>query len=276
VHDTIAERYPTLTLPTRRDRLFWKLKVGLALKQARFILTVSDFAAREITAMLGVAPERLRVAVEAPARAFQKSDSPEREAAAAARAGVPTGAPYFTYVGGFNPHKRVDVLIRAHAEVVRRGGSSAPYLVLVGTRTGDVFHQSVADLDRLVTDLGTTDRVKWPGFVVDADLRYLHAGAVAAVLPSECEGFGLPAVEAAACGTPVIATRASPLPELLEGGGIFVAPGEVEPLTWAMAALMSDPGLRTRLGARARERAAALDWSDGARVAVGALHEAAA
>ena len=275
VHDTIAERYPALTLPTRRDRLFWKLKVGLALKQARFILTVSDFAAREITAMLGVAPARLRVAVEAPARAFQKSDSPEREAEAAARAGLPTGARWFTYVGGFNPHKRVDVLIRAHAEVVRQCGSSSPYLLLVGTRTADVFHQSVVDLDRLVTDLGTSDRVKWTGFVDDAELRYLHAGAVAAVLPSECEGFGLPAVEAAACGTPVIATRASPLPDLLEGGGIFVAPGEAEPLARAMVALLSDTELRQRLGTRARERAAALDWRDGARVAVGALHEAA-
>ena len=99
VHDTIAERYPALTLPTRRDRLFWKLKVGLALRQARFMLTVSDFAARDITAMLGVAPERLRVAVEAPAKAFQESDSPAREAEAAARpacrrvhAGSPTSA----------------------------------------------------------------------------------------------------------------------------------------------------------------------------------------
>ncbi len=209
-------------------------------------------------------------------KAFQKSDSPAREAEAAARADLPTGARWFTYVGGFNPHKRVDVLIRAHAEVVRQCGSSSPYLLLVGTRTGDVFHQSVTDLDRLVTDLGTSDRVKWTGFVDDAELRYLHAGAVAAVLPSECEGFGLPAVEAAACGTPVIATRASPLPDLLEGGGIFVAPGETEPLARAMVALLSDSELRQRLGTRAQERAAALDWSDAARVAVGALHEAAA
>jgi len=276
VHDTIAERYPALTLPTRRDRLFWKLKVGLALKQARFILTVSEFAAKEITAMLGVAPERLRVAVEAPAKAFHESDSPEREEEAAARAGLPSGARWFTYVGGFNPHKRVDTLIRAHADVVRRFGDASPYLLLIGTRTGDVFHHSIKDLDGLIADLGTGDWVKWTGFVDDAELRYLHAGAVGAMLPSECEGFGLPAVEAAACGTPVIATRASPLPDLLEGGGIFVMPGEVEPLARAMVALISDPELRMRLGRRARERAAALDWSDAARVAVGALHEAAA
>ncbi len=276
VHDTIAERYPALTLPTRRDRLFWKLKVQLALKQARFILTVSDFAARDIALLFGIAPGRLRVAVEAPAPVFRVSDSPEREAEAAGRVGLPSGSRWFTYVGGFNPHKRVDVLIRAHAEVVRTCGDAAPYLVLVGTRTGDVFHQSVKELDQLVADLGTERWVRWPGFVADEELRYLHAGAVGAVLPSECEGFGLPAVEAAACGTPVIATRASPLPDLLEGGGIFIAPGELEPLTHAMLSLLSDADLRERLGRRAQARASALDWSQAARVAVDALTEAAA
>jgi glycosyltransferase involved in cell wall biosynthesis len=276
VHDTIAERFPALTLPTRRDRIFWKLKVWLALKQARLVLTVSEFAARDIASILGVDEERIRVAVEAPAPAFRESDSPERVAQAAARAGVPAGSQWFTYVGGFNPHKRVDVLIEAHAEVARQIPDDPPHLLLIGTRTGDVFHQAGQDLDRLVADAGTDRLVHWTGFVEDDELRYLHAGAIAAVLPSECEGFGLPAVEAAACGTPVIATTASPLPTLLEGGGIFVDPGDPAPLAEAMMTLLGNGVLRATLGNRAQERASALDWGDAARVSLAALSEAAA
>jgi glycosyltransferase involved in cell wall biosynthesis len=276
VHDTIAERFPTLTMPTPRDRIFWKAKVWLALKQARVILTVSEFAAREIASVLGVDEGRIRVAVEAPAPVFRESDSPERVAQLAIRAGVPTGSRWFTYVGGFNPHKRVDVLIAAHAEVARQVPNTPPHLLLIGTRTGDVFHRAGQDLDRLITAAGTDRLVHWTGFVEDEELRYLHAGAVASVLPSECEGFGLPAVEAAACGAPVIATLASPLPELLEGGGIFVAPGEPALLAEAMMAVLADGELSASLGKRARERASALKWNDAARVALAALSEAAA
>ena len=276
VHDAIAERFPALTLPTRRDRIFWKLKVWLALKQARFILTVSEFAARDIASIFGVDEDRIRVAVEAPAPVFRESDSPECVAQAAAREGVPSGSRWFTYVGGFNPHKRVDVLIRAHAEVVRQFPDDPPHLLLIGTRTDDVFHHAGQDLDRLVGVAGTDRLVHWTGFVPDEELRYLYAGAVASVLPSECEGFGLPAIEAAACGTPVIATEASPLPDLLEGGGIFVAPGEPAPLAEAMVTLLANGKLSAALGKQAQERASALDWSDAARVVLAALSEAAA
>ncbi|MGH7656809.1 MAG: glycosyltransferase, partial [Gemmatimonadales bacterium] len=111
VHDAIAERFPELTLPTPRARLFWRMKVGLALRQARLILTVSDFARQEISEMLRVPPARLRVALEAPAPAFSPVTDPAEIRAAAGRAGLPDGAPWFIYVGGFNPHKYVDVLI---------------------------------------------------------------------------------------------------------------------------------------------------------------------
>ena len=275
VHDTIAERFPDLTLPTRRARLFWALKVRLALHQARTILTVSDYAAREIEAVHGIPRHRLRVALEAPAEAYRPASSADVETASH-RAGIPPGASWFTYVGGFSPHKRLDVVLQAHATLARDPGYPAPHLVLAGHREGDVFLSHGATLESLARTLGTDRLIHWTGFLPDEDLRALHTGAVAALLPSESEGFGLPAVEAAACGTPVVATRRSPLPDLLTGGGLFVDPGDVAGLATAMRQLLHDPEGRAELGRVALASARALSWADGARVALSALEEAAA
>jgi glycosyltransferase involved in cell wall biosynthesis len=95
------------------------------------------------------------------------------------------------------------------------------------------------------------------------------------VLPSASEGFGLPAVEAARCGTPVIATTESPLPQLLDGGGLFVRPGDLPSLETAMDRLVADAGLQREMGQRALARASMLSWPRSARVALDALEEAA-
>jgi len=275
IHDAIAERYPRLTLPSARARLFWRLKVRLALWQARLVLTVSEFAAREIAQVHRIPPARIRIALEAPSAAYRPSGSTAEIQALARRIGVPPGGRWLTYVGGFNPHKNVDVLVRAHRDVSSR--LTRPlHLVLIGTVQGDVFHGNLAAIREAIRACGTGDLVLWPGFLPDHDIRHLHSGAVALVLPSQNEGFGLPAVEAAACGTPVIATTESPLPHLLEGGGLFVSPGDEHGLSAAIEFLATDEAMRQRLGARARERASALSWPRGARAALDALEEAAA
>lgn len=274
VHDAIAERFPERCFGNRRARLFWNMKVRWALKQADLVLTVSDFSKRDIERHLKVRGDRIRVAVEAPSDAYKAPVSEDAIASVARTAGIPEGAPWLTYVGGFNPHKNIDVLIRAHANA--RDASGEPlHLLLVGTRSSDTFHGELAPLDGLITELGSTQTVTWTGFVPDDDLRALHAGAAACVLPSDCEGFGLPAVEAAACGTAVIATTESPLPDLLEGGGVFVAPRNEAALTQAILTVL-DPMRRAGFAEKARERAHALTWdATGARV-LEILEEAAA
>ncbi len=275
VHDAIAERFPELTLPTRRARLFWSAKVALALMQARLILTVSEFAAREISEVHRVSRARLRVALEAPAGAYRPSKDQAEVAAAARRAGVEGKSRWFAYVGGFNPHKHVDILVRAHAAIAA-GMSDPPLLLLVGTLDGDVFHGAGSRIRETIRVAGTEALIRWTGFVPDEELRHLLTGALALVLPSASEGFGLPAFEAAACGTPVVATTESPIPELLAGGGLFVRPGDVDALASALRRLLSDEPARRELGATALRRAAALTWPAGARAALAALREAAA
>jgi alpha-1,3-rhamnosyl/mannosyltransferase len=277
IHDTITERFPELTMPTYRARLFWSAKVRLALWQATLVLTVSEFAASEIEEILGVSRTRLRVAGEAAAPTFRPGSMAEARTIAR-QAGVPDDAPWFTYVGGFTPHKYVDRIVRAHAVLVAEAaeaGAPAPYLVLVGTTSADNFHGVGAGIHEAIAACGTEDLIRWTGFLPDELLRHLLTGTTALLLPSENEGFGLPAVEAAACGAPVVATTASPLPQLLEGGGYFVAPGDTAGLVSAMRALL-DTRERERLGAVALERAARLTWRASARATLAALDDVVA
>ncbi len=274
VHDCIAERFPELTLPSKRARLFWNAKVKLALWQATRVLTVSDYSARDIERILRTPKERIDVAVEAPAAAYAPSENRAEVERVARKFEIDPGAPWFTYVGGFNPHKHVDTIVRALA-AVSKGRARPPQLALVGSIDKDVFHGDQAGIRRTIAELGLEPQVKWTGFVADEDLRHLHSGATALLLPSECEGFGLPAVEAAACGAPVIATLESPLPELLEGGGVFVRPGDVAELSNAMRTLLDDAAARTRMSAAALARVKLLNWPRAARAALDSLERAA-
>ncbi|CAN5723692.1 hypothetical protein BH23GEM3_BH23GEM3_10020 [soil metagenome] len=165
IHDAIADGYPELTLPSRRARFFWRAKVWLALRQSRLVLTVSDFSARELTEVLGVAPERIRVSVEAPAARYRPSDSLAEIQAAAGRFGLSRDSRWFIYVGGFNPHKTVDAIVGAHAKL---GAESAdpPHLLLVGRTDGDVFLGNIEQIRSAIRAAGTESLVHWTGFVV--------------------------------------------------------------------------------------------------------------
>jgi len=276
IHDAIAERFPELTLGSRRARMFWRAKVALGCWQARLILTVSDFAAREIADVLHLPPARIRVATEAPSALYRPSESRAQIEAVAARVGLPPAASWFLYVGGLNPHKYVDTIVAAHARVLANRTGQRPYLVIAGPGTRDVFLANRAAVDQAIAAHGTADHVRWTGFLEDEDLRHLHSGALALLLVSASEGFGLPAVEAAACGTPVIATTASPLPELLAGGGLFVEPRDINGIAAAMQQLMDDEPGRLALGAIAKHRAGLLSWDRCARAVLSAIEETAA
>jgi glycosyltransferase involved in cell wall biosynthesis len=274
VHDAIPERFPTSTFPTVRDRWLWWGKVRFALAQARLVLTVSDYAARELSAHLGVPESRIRVTLEGVSSEFRPSDSREDIRAAAERIQLPAEARWLIYVGGFDAHKHVDLLVRAHARVAKRHSERPLMLVLVGSIAG-AFYQDVGSIQALIRELGTEQLVRWTDYLPDAELRHLHSGAIALALVSASEGFGLPAVEAARCGTPVVATTESPLPQVLDGGGVFVKPGDPDAIEGALEQLLSDETARQAMGRRALERASALSWTRSAQVVLDALQSVA-
>ena len=225
---------------------------------------------------MGVALERIHVAVEAPSEIYRPSDSSADVAAAARRVDLPAGARWFTYVGGFNPHKHVDLLVRAHAAVAAQH-ADPPHLVLVGTVSDDVFHGDQGRIRATIRACETESLVHWAGFVPDEELAHLHSGALGLALPSACEGFGLPAVEAAACGTPVVATTESRCRSCSPAAASSSSPAPSSPARGAAAARRRrgrtpaprrggpGRGARALLGRRRRRRAARAAGGPGMR-----------
>ncbi len=270
IHDAIPERFPRYCFANGQARRLWSLKVKWAIARAQLILTVSNKAAADLARVLGIPKDRLRVTSEAASRVF-KPASAEEVASVLERVGIPTSSPYLLYVGGLNPHKRLDLLLEALAALTKT--VSPPRRLIVVGGEGDVFHEESKRLKTLAHELGLDEQVSWLGRIDDDDLRAVYTGAEALVLPSMCEGFGLPAVEAAACGTPVVATEESPLPEILEGGGFFVPPGEKEPLTAALVRITEDASLGESLGKEALRRASRLSWTRTAADVLQAMEE---
>ncbi len=264
IHDVIPEKYPALIFPSGKGQLAWTAKSMLARLQADALLTVSEYAKREIVKIFNWRADRTYVVGEAPDPAFMPITDPVRIDAARDQAGVPRSARYFVYLGGVNPHKNVIALLRAFIEVSARDAMRDLHLVLIGPQSNDVFTAGIGAAKSEAERLGALERIHFTDFLPDEQVALLLNGAVALILPSLEEGYGLPGIEAAACGTPVIGTINSALPDVLEGGGIFFDPRQPDALRAAMVDLLSDPARRDTLGQMALTRARALTWQNAA------------
>ncbi|MGH9937663.1 MAG: glycosyltransferase family 4 protein, partial [Blastocatellia bacterium] len=167
--------------------------------------------------------------------------------------------PYLLYVGTIEPRKNLLTLLRAYDELLRTT-PRRPQLVLCGGRgwlCDEVF--------KLVEDLRLQDQVRFTGYVEDADLPALYSAAEAFVYPSLYEGFGLPPLEAMACGAPVITSDVSSLPEVIGEAGLTHAPNDARALTAAMAKLLGDETTREYFRRAGLKQASNFSWERAAR-----------
>jgi glycosyltransferase involved in cell wall biosynthesis len=222
IHDVIAEKFPSLTVPRRLARYLWNAKVALGRWQAHALVTVSEHSRRDIAEHFRLPSDRVHVVGEASDPIFRVIDNPE-PTQRMKELNIANGR-LLVYVGGFSPHKNLETLVEAFAKVSKQSDLTDVKLVMVGEYQNEVFHSYYGVIRQQVDSLGIAERVVFTGYLPDEELVVLLNRAAALALPSLLEGFGLPAVEAAACGCPVVATTASPLPDLLPGGGVFVDP----------------------------------------------------
>jgi glycosyltransferase involved in cell wall biosynthesis len=275
IHDVIAETYPELTLPGRMARLLWRTKVALGRWQADAVVTVSESSRHLIIERFRLDPEHVHVVSEASDPIFRLLPEP-RPTPHLHSLGLGSPTRNIVYVGGFGPHKQVDRLIQAFAVLAARDQNHDLRLVLVGEHRREVFHSSAGQLKQLVRELTISDRVVFTDYLEDGDLVVLLNLSTVLVLPSLMEGFGLPAVEAAACGCPVIATRASPLPAILGDGGVYVDPADPSELERALAQVLESAELRARMRSAGLAAAGQLSWELAAKQMKSVLEKVAA
>jgi glycosyltransferase involved in cell wall biosynthesis len=268
-HDAIAENHPGLIFPGWRSRLFWNAKCWLAMRQADRVMTVSESARAEIAAAFSYPASRIHVVTEGPGEGFSPLDDPASVREVRDRYRLPEG-PLILYVGGISPHKNLQGLLQARARIDRRC-----HVVIVGDYEDDAFHGCYEELVALRSRLGLEQAVTFTGFVPNADLVALYNAATLLVLPSVDEGFGLPVVEAMACGLPVAASRRGSLPEVLGPAGLFFDPEDSSEMAATIVRLLDDPARREVLRAEGLRRARAFSWEEAARSALRLFDEMA-
>jgi glycosyltransferase involved in cell wall biosynthesis len=226
------------------------------------VLCVSATTARDLTQHLGVDPERVDVS---PLGTDLRPASEQAVAALRRRLGL--RGPYLLGLGTLEPRKDVPTLIRAFA---RLAGELPHRLVLAG-----MAGWGAGEVAGAVAASGVSDRILLAGYVPEADKPALFTGADVFVYPSRYEGFGLPVLEAMACGTPVVTTTGGSLPEVAGDAALLIEPGDVDTLAVSIGKLAGEAGERVALVQRGMVRAAGFTWNRCAALTAEAYRRAA-
>lgn len=258
VHDVIAETHPELIFPSKRSRRFWNWKLRFALGRPGSIVTVSENARQRIAGTFQRPIESIQVIGEGVAPVFfPRSEQDQQVARRALKLGP--DEPFLLYVGGISPHKNLVRLIEALRLLAER--RPTPWkMVFAGEVKNDSFHSSYGEVRRTVTELGLDGRVVFAGYVPDETLSALYSAARTLVMPSIDEGFGLPAAESMACGTPVAASNSGALPEVVGAAGLFFDPLNHSAIAETIERLLTDDALRLRCSLAGVESARRYRW----------------
>jgi len=267
VHDVSFLEHPEYFTRDRAWQLQWTVRRTVA--RAAKILTGSEFSKSSILKVYGDLDEDKVVVV--PNAAASEFRPISREAATAGvREQFAIRGPYILSVGDLQPRKNQIGLIRAFARLLNAHPHLKQNLVLAGKETwfADRVHEAARES-------GVGDRIQFCGFVSDADLLQLYNACDVFVFPSFYEGFGLPVLEAMACGRAVVSSNTSSLPEVVDGAALLFDPYAVDEIVRAIADLLLDSELRARMERLGLQRAAHFSWQKTAQRTLEVFHEVA-
>jgi glycosyltransferase involved in cell wall biosynthesis len=264
VHDLFHLRYPDRY--PRWRRLYTRTAVVRTARRARAIITVSEATRRDVIDLLDIAPERVTtIHSGVDFEQFRTASDPER-ALVLRRHSLPSR--YFLHVGGFSPIKNTERIVEAFAQAVREPALRDLHLVFAGKKSAH-YGDTAATSRRL----GVEERVLFTGYFPSEDLAALYSAAEALIYPSLIEGFGFPILEAFACGTPVITSDRTSLPEVAGDAALLVNPDSSADLAAAMVRLVAQGGLRERLIRRGAQRVKSFTWDQTAEKTLAVYRE---
>lgn len=254
VHDLAFLRYPQfLTAESRR----YYGQIRAAVKSANAIIAVSEATKRDLEELLSVPGDKITVVYEAPAPLFRPLGENEN--------GIPARVqdlprPFLLFVGTLEPRKNLPALLHALALIKTERGAKTPGLALVGGK-GWLYQES---LD-LIGQLDLSEQTTMLGPATPEELLWLYNRAEVLVMPSFYEGFGLPVVEAMACGAPVVVSRTSSLPEVAGDAALMVEPSDSKGLARAICRVLDEEALRSAMRQAGLRQAARFTWDRAAR-----------
>jgi glycosyltransferase involved in cell wall biosynthesis len=257
LYDLTVLLFPEHHTANTRELLLPKYR--FAQEEADVVIAISEATKRDIVNQLGIPAERVRVVYGGVSPVFRPIEDHESVARALAPLGLAAGG-YILYVGTVEPRKNLLRLVEAYAQVRRMAPPPVPKLVLAGA-AGWQFREVFARIE----ELGLEEAVVYVKRVPTEVLPALYNGAVLFVYPSLYEGFGLPPLEAMACGVPVVTSNVSSLPEVVGDAGVLVDPTDTQALAEAVISLLGDAGRRGDLAARGPARAGLFSWERAAR-----------
>jgi alpha-1,3-rhamnosyl/mannosyltransferase len=251
VHDLIPIHFPQQS--TTRARLLFRHATLLALRAARHVIAVSEATRQDALVQFGIPAARITAIPHAADPAF-RPQPPEVVAAVRARYALPIN--YALYLGSNKPHKNLLGLVEAW-------GMLRPQpvpLVIAGA-----WDSRYPAPRQRAEALGFGDGIRWLGSVPEPDLPALYSGALLFVFPSLYEGFGLPVLEAMACGAAVVCSNSSSLPEVASGAALLADPLDTRALAATMAQVLGDESLRRQMQEKGLARAQHFTWEQTAR-----------
>ncbi len=259
IQDLAFLKFPELTLLTGESKRYYG-QVHRAARDADALIALSNSARDDIVSLLGVEPGKVVVIPGAAGEQFKPpTDFRQAQEIAARALGLPAdGRGYILFVGTIEPRKNLVRLVRAFARLKKRG---LPHKLLIVGQAGWQVGPVYAEVERL----GLTKDVVFTGYVPLEDLPPLYILAESLAFASLYEGFGLPVIEAMACGTPVVTSRSSSLREISGDAALLIDPLSVDELEDALHRIHSDPSLRASLREKGIARAALFTWETTAR-----------
>jgi glycosyltransferase involved in cell wall biosynthesis len=258
IHDLILLKFPTKKATTLGP-IFYKIKyfgykavITQAVKKAKRIITVSNFTKKEIAEYFNLNPEKISVTYEAcDGVEYGQLSLPESRFLSNHK----ITKPYLLYVGNAYPHKNLERLLEVFKEL--KNNKFNFQLVLVGKL--DYFYQRLKKKAQEL-DLLHDNSVVFFGFASQSDLAHLYRKASLYVFPSFIEGFGLPALEAMSYGLPVVASKTSSLPEILDGAALFFDPQDKQDMTLTILKVLENQNLRKKMIKKGYEQVKKFSW----------------